>query len=46
MGYVFKLFALSLVMRQHGSMYFAVPNSQTLATLKELIESGKVAPGN
>ena len=25
-------------------MYFAVPNSQTLATLKELIESGKVVP--
>ena len=44
MGYVFKAFALSLVMRQHGSMYFAVPNSQTLATLKELIETGKVTP--
>ena len=39
MGYVFKAFALSLVMRQHGSMYLAVPDSQTLATLKELIES-------
>jgi NADPH:quinone reductase-like Zn-dependent oxidoreductase len=44
MGYVFKAFALSLVMRQHGSMYFAVPNSQTLTTLKELIEAGKVTP--
>jgi len=44
MGYVFKAFALSLVMRQHRSMYFAVPNSQTLATLKELIETGKVTP--
>jgi NADPH:quinone reductase-like Zn-dependent oxidoreductase len=44
MGYVFKAFALSLVMRQHESMYFAVPNSQTLATLKELIETGKVTP--
>ncbi len=44
MGYVFKAFALSLVMRQHGSMYLAVPNSQTLATLKELIETGKVTP--
>lgn len=44
MGYVFKAFALSLVMRQHASMYFAVPNSQTLATLKELIETGKVTP--
>ena len=44
MGYVFKAFALSLVMRQHGSMYLAVPNSQTLATLKDLIETGKVTP--
>jgi NADPH:quinone reductase-like Zn-dependent oxidoreductase len=44
MGYVFKAFVLSLVMRQHGSMYLAVPNSQTLATLKELIETGKVTP--
>ena len=44
MGYVFKAFALSLVMRQHGSMYFAVPNSQTLAALKDLIEAGKVMP--
>jgi NADPH:quinone reductase-like Zn-dependent oxidoreductase len=44
MGYVFKAFALSLVMRQHGSMYVAVPNSRTLATLKELIETGKVTP--
>ncbi len=44
MGYVFKAFALSLVRRQHGSMYLAVPNSQTLATLKDLIETGKVTP--
>ena len=44
MGYVFKAFALSLVMRQHGSMYLAVPNSQTLATLKEFIETGKITP--
>jgi len=45
MGYVFKAYALSLVRRrQHGSMYLAVPNSQTLATLKELIEIGKVTP--
>ena len=31
-------------MREHGSMYLAVPNSQTLASLKELIEAGKVTP--
>jgi len=35
---------LSLVMRQHGSMYLAVPGSQTLTTLKELSESGKIKP--
>lgn len=44
MGYVFKAFALSLVMRQHGSMYVAVPHSQTLTTLKELSEAGKIKP--
>jgi NADPH:quinone reductase-like Zn-dependent oxidoreductase len=44
MGYVFKAFALSLIRRQHGSMYLAVPNSRTLATLKDLIEAGKVTP--
>lgn len=44
MGYVFKAFVLSLVRRQHGSMYLAVPNSQNLAPLKDLIEAGKVTP--
>ncbi len=44
MGYVFKAFGLSLVRRQHESMYVAVPNSQTLAALKDLIEAGKVTP--
>jgi NADPH:quinone reductase-like Zn-dependent oxidoreductase len=44
MGYVFKAYALSLVRRQHGSMYLAVPNSRNLATLKDLIEAGKVTP--
>ena len=44
MGYVFKSFALSLVRRQHGSMYLAVPDSRNLATLGDLIEAGKVTP--
>jgi len=44
MGYVFKAFALSLVRRQHGSMYVAVPNSQNLAPLKAIIEADKVTP--
>jgi NADPH:quinone reductase-like Zn-dependent oxidoreductase len=44
MGYVFKAFALALVRREHGSMYLAVPDSRNLATLKDLIEAGKVTP--
>lgn len=44
MGYVFKAFALPLVMRQHESMYVAVPDSRNLALLKDLIEAGKIAP--
>jgi NADPH:quinone reductase-like Zn-dependent oxidoreductase len=44
MGYVFKAYALSLVRRQHGSMYLAVPTSQNLAPLKDLIEAGHVTP--
>ena len=44
MGYVFKAYALALVIREHGSMYLAVPDRQNLATLKDLIEAGKVTP--
>lgn len=44
MGYVFKAFALSLVRREHGSMYVASPNGQTLATLKDFSEAGKITP--
>ncbi len=44
MGYVFKAFALALVRREHGRMYLAVPNSQNLASLKDIIEAGKVTP--
>jgi len=44
MGYVFKAFALALARREHGSMYLAVPDSQNLAPLKDLIEAGKVTP--
>ena len=44
MGYVFKAYLLSAINRQHASMYLAVPNSQTLGTLKDLIEAGKVTP--
>jgi NADPH:quinone reductase-like Zn-dependent oxidoreductase len=44
MGYVFKAFLLSPLMRQQGSMYLASPNSKDLGILRELIESGKVTP--
>jgi len=44
MGYVLKAFALSMVMRQHRSMYVAEPNSRNLSFLKDLIEAGKVTP--
>jgi NADPH:quinone reductase-like Zn-dependent oxidoreductase len=44
MGYVFKALALSLVRREHGSMYVANPDSRNLAPLVDLIEAGKVMP--
>ncbi len=44
MGYVFKAYALALVRPEHGRMYLAVPNSQNLTLLKDLIEAGKVTP--
>jgi NADPH:quinone reductase-like Zn-dependent oxidoreductase len=44
MGYVVKALVLSLFMRQQGRPYFAVPKREDLVVLKELIESGKVAP--
>jgi NADPH:quinone reductase-like Zn-dependent oxidoreductase len=42
MGYVFKAFLLAPFVRQVGSMYVATANSADLATLKELIEAGKL----
>ncbi len=44
MRYVFKAYLLSLIMRQHGSMYLASPSSQDLLVLRELIEAGKLKP--
>jgi NADPH:quinone reductase-like Zn-dependent oxidoreductase len=44
MGYVFKAYSLSLIMRQHGSMYLATPSGKDLLVLKELIEAGKIKP--
>jgi NADPH:quinone reductase-like Zn-dependent oxidoreductase len=44
MGYVFRGFVLSVLMRQQGSMYFASPNHKDLVVLKDLIESGKITP--
>ncbi|NTU78389.1 MAG: NAD(P)-dependent alcohol dehydrogenase [Chloroflexales bacterium] len=42
MGYVFKAFLLAPFVRQVSSMYVATANSDDLATLKELIEAGKL----
>jgi NADPH:quinone reductase-like Zn-dependent oxidoreductase len=44
MSYVFKAYLLSLIMRQHGSMYLALPSGKDLLVLKELIETGKLKP--
>ncbi len=44
MGYVFKAFVLSLLMRQQGSMRLVVPKHEDLVLLKDLIEAGKVTP--
>jgi len=44
MGYVFKAYLLSLIMRQHGSMYLASPSGKDLLVLKELLEAGKIKP--
>ena len=44
MGYVFKAYLLSLIMRQHGSMYLASPSGNDLLVLKELLDSGKLIP--
>jgi NADPH:quinone reductase-like Zn-dependent oxidoreductase len=44
MSYVFKAYLLSLIMRQHGSMYLAEPSGKDLLVLKELAEAGKITP--
>jgi NADPH:quinone reductase-like Zn-dependent oxidoreductase len=44
MGYVFKAFLLSLIMRQHGRMYLASPSQKDLLVIKELLETGKIKP--
>ena len=44
MGYVIKAFVLSPFMRQQGSPFVSKPNQKDLVFLKELIESGRIAP--
>ncbi len=44
MSYVFKAYLLSLIMRQHNSMYVASPTRKDLLVLKELLEAGKIKP--
>lgn len=44
LGSVIKPLVLSLFVRQQGRPFLSLPNKEDLATLKELIESGKVTP--
>jgi NADPH:quinone reductase-like Zn-dependent oxidoreductase len=43
-GYVVKAFVLSLLMRQHAGMFVAIPKTEDLVALKDLISSSKVIP--
>jgi NADPH:quinone reductase-like Zn-dependent oxidoreductase len=44
MGYVFKAYVLSALMRQHARPFLSVPNAEDLDYLKDLVEAGKVMP--
>ncbi|MCP4541360.1 MAG: NAD(P)-dependent alcohol dehydrogenase [Chloroflexi bacterium] len=44
MGYVLKAYALSVFMRQQGSMFLSSTNNKDLVILKELVESEKITP--
>jgi NADPH:quinone reductase-like Zn-dependent oxidoreductase len=44
MSYVIKSAIMSLLMRQHGSMFMAQTGHKDLDTLRELIEAGQVTP--
>ena len=44
MGYVFKAYLLSPIMRQQKTPFLSSPNSEDLTYLKELIEAGKLTP--
>jgi NADPH:quinone reductase-like Zn-dependent oxidoreductase len=43
-GYVVKALVLSLFMRQQGRTFLAVPKSEDMVILKDLLESEKVTP--
>ena len=43
-GYVFKALAISAFVRQHAPPFLAVPKTEDLLYVKELIEAGKVTP--
>lgn len=44
MGYVFKAYLFSALMRQHLAPFLAVPSPEDFRFLNELIEAGKVKP--
>jgi NADPH:quinone reductase-like Zn-dependent oxidoreductase len=44
LGYFLKAMMVSLFVSQQGRPFVSLPNKEDLATLKELVESGKVTP--
>ena len=44
MGGMVKAFVSSLFVRQQGRPFVSLPDKEDLATLKELVEAGKVTP--
>jgi len=44
LGYIVKALLVSLFVRRQGRTFVAIPNSEDLIALKELIEAGKVTP--
>lgn len=44
MGYIFKAFLLSIILRKHGNLFIAIPKNKDLIDLKNLFETGKLKP--
>lgn len=44
LGYFFNAFATSLFVQQQDRPFLSMPNKEDLATLKQLVEAGKITP--